>query len=351
MSDSTELEARLLWGLILAAGDGRRLQDYIHQLRGNKLPKQYINFIGHRSMLEHTFHRAEKLIPPARILTIVARHHLAHPEVHRQLSHRPAETVIVEPTNKETGPGILLPLMFIYKRCPEAIVAVFPSDHFILEEDRFINHVHLAIRAVKHDPTRIVLLAMEPDEPETDYGYVVPHGDVGRPCRFGTRPVSAFIEKPDADMAFKLMTQGGLWNTMTMVFKLDTLLELVRRVHPGLYFNFRRILEAIGTTKEQRTVEDVYEVLEPVNFSKEIMMRISDHHPRSLSVLPVREVFWSDWGSRERLLQVFGRLDRGTAKELKQSQLHKSLENRKQGTIRSGLERDANPSVKGFQSR
>ena len=42
MSDSTELEARLLWGLILAAGDGRRLQDYIHQLRGNGYPSNIL---------------------------------------------------------------------------------------------------------------------------------------------------------------------------------------------------------------------------------------------------------------------------------------------------------------------
>ena len=269
-------------------------------------------------MLEHTFHRAEKLIPPAGTLTIVARHHFAHPEVRRQLSHRPAETVIVQPANKETGPGILLPLMFLYKRCPDAIVAVFPSDHFILEEDRFISHVHLAVQAVKHDPTRIVLIAIEPDEPETDYGYVVPRANVGKLCRFGIQTVSAFIEKPRIDVALKLMIAGGLWNTMTMVFKLDTLLELVRRVHPGLYLNFCRILEAIGTVEQQRTVEDVYEVLEPVNFSKEIMMRISDHHPRSLSVLPVREVFWSDWGSRERVLQVLEDSIGVTAKELKQ---------------------------------
>jgi mannose-1-phosphate guanylyltransferase len=248
------------------------------------------------------------LIPAEQILTVVSRQHLAHAEVRRQLAARPREILIVQPANKKTGPGILLPLMFIYKRCPEAIVALFPSDHFILEEDRFMSHVHLAAQAVKHNPTRIVLLAIEPYKPETDYGYVVPHADIGRPCRFGTRPVSAFIEKPGADMAFKLMMRGGLWNTMTMVFKLDTLLELVRRVHPAVYLNFCRFLEAIGTTEEQPTIEGVYEKLEPVNFSKEIMERIAVRYPESVSVLPVREVFWSDLGSRERVLQVLRKL-------------------------------------------
>ena len=205
--------------------------------------------------------------------------------------------------------------MFIYKRCPEAIVALFPSDHFILEEDRFMSHVRLAAQAVNHEPTRIVLLAIEPHEPEPDYGYVVPHTDIGKPYRFGTRAVSTFIEKPGTDMASKLMMGGGLWNTMTMIFKLGTLLDLVRRVHPTLYLNFCRILEAIGTVEEQRTVEDVYEALEPVNFSKEIMMRIAERYPRSLSVLPVRKVFWSDWGSRERVLQVFGRVDQSNGEK------------------------------------
>jgi mannose-1-phosphate guanylyltransferase len=220
MINATSLDDRFLRGLVLAGGEGRRLQSYVQQLRGEELPKQYVNFIGRRSMLEHTFHRAEKLIPAERIFTVVSRPHLAHAEVRRQLAARPRETLIVQPVNKETASGILLPLMFIYKGCPEAIVALFPSDHFILEEDRFMSHVHLAAQAVKHDPTRIVLLGIEPYKPEPDYGYVVPHADINRPCRFGTRPVSAFIEKPAADMALKLMTQGGLWNTMTMVFQL-----------------------------------------------------------------------------------------------------------------------------------
>jgi mannose-1-phosphate guanylyltransferase len=296
-----------LWGLILAAGEGQRLQSYVQQLKGNALPKQYVNLIGRRSMLEHTFHRAEKLIPSEKILTIIARHHIQYREVRRQLLSRPHETVVVQPINKETGPGILLPLMFIYKRCPEAIITLFPSDHFILEEERFMNHVNLAVQAVKHDPTRIVLLAIEAHKPETEYGYVIPHEKGGGLCRFGTRTVSAFIEKPNVDLALELVMAGGLWNTMTMVFKLETLFELVRTVHPALYLNFCRILNAIGTTEEQQTVEDVYQLLEPVNFSKEIMERIARRHPKSVSVLPVRKVFWSDLGSPQRVLEVLGK--------------------------------------------
>lgn len=293
-----------LWGLVLAAGDGKRVQDYVRQIAGKQLPKQYVSFIGKRSMLEHTFHRVERLISSARILTIVARHHLAHAEVCRQLASRRPGTIIVQPENKETGPGILLPLMHLYKQAPEAIVAVFPSDHFILEEDRFIEHVRFAARAVKADSKKLVLLAVEASEPETQYGYVVPRQDLNLGCRFGTQRVSSFVEKPDADLAFELVTAGGLWNTMTMVFKLKTLLDLVRRVLPGIYLSFCRIFDAIDTPAEQRTIDEVYRFLEPVNFSKAIMERLAEHFPDQVGVLPVRDVFWSDWGSQERIEQV-----------------------------------------------
>jgi len=317
MMDTTNVDDRLLHGIVLAAGEGKRLQPYVQEIRGEALPKQYVNLIGRRSMLEHTFHRAEKLIPAEQIFTVVSRRHLLRADVCRQLASRPRETLIMQPANKETGPGMLLPLMFIYKRCPQAIVAVFPSDHFVLEENRFMNHVRLAIQAAQHDPSRIVLLAIEPHEPETEYGYVVPHEGVGGLCRFGTRRVSAFIEKPRAELASKLVMAGGLWNTMTMVFRADTLLHLVRRIHPIIYLDFSRILEALGTRREQPTIDEVYENLQPANFSKQIMERIAVDYPKSISVLPVREVFWSDLGSRERVLRVLQRLSQGQAKEIR----------------------------------
>jgi mannose-1-phosphate guanylyltransferase len=194
--------------------------------------------------------------------------------------------------------------MHLYKQAPEAIVAVFPSDHFILEEDRFIEHVRFAARAVKADSKKLVLLAVEASEPETQYGYIVPRQDLNLGCRFGTQRVSSFVEKPDADLAFELVTAGGLWNTMTMVFKLKTLLDLVRRVLPGIYLSFCRIFDAIDTPAEQRTIDEVYRFLEPVNFSKAIMERLAEHFPDQVGVLPVRDVFWSDWGSQERIEQV-----------------------------------------------
>jgi mannose-1-phosphate guanylyltransferase len=303
MPQHNETHRTVLWGLVLAAGDGKRLQPYVQELNGGHLPKQFVNFIGQRSMLEHTFQRAEKLIPQEKILTIVGRHHLQHVEVRRQLSSRDKDTVIVQPTNKETGPGILLPLMHLYKRCPEAIVSVFPSDHFILEEDRFMAHVDLAVQAVARNPSRIVLLAMEAQAPEVEYGYVVPWKHGGEIDLHGTRRVARFVEKPHKDMAQELFESGSLWNTMIMVFKVKTLLQMIQDISPHMHCQFIRILDAIGTEDEQRTIDEVYRALEPINFSKGFLEKISKVYPETISVLPVLQVFWSDWGSPQRLVE------------------------------------------------
>ncbi len=298
-----------LWGLVLAGGEGKRLQSYVQELKGEELPKQYVNFIGRRSMLEHTFHRAEKLIPSEQILTIVARRHLEHSEVRRQLSSRPTETIIVQPDNKETGAGILLPVVHLFKRCPEAIVALFPSDHFILEEDRFMNHVGLAAQAVAGDSSRIVLLAMEAQGPEIEYGYVMSDKTFGHGDLWGTRRVVRFVEKPDAHLAQEMVAAGGLWNTMIMVFKVKTLLEMARRIAPGTYLRFSRILEAIGTRREADTIAEVYQSLEPMNFSKALLEKASAIYPGAISVLPVLHVQWTDLGSRQRVVELQEKLE------------------------------------------
>jgi mannose-1-phosphate guanylyltransferase len=255
-------------------------------------------------MLEHTFHRAEKLIPSDRLFTVVSRAHLKHPEVDRQLSDRPEGSVVLQPQNKETGPGVLLPLAHLYKRYPESVVVVFPADHFILEEDLFMGHVDLACRVVERNPSRLILLGMEPSVPEPEYGYILPIGRRHPPGRLRVHRVSRFIEKPEYHAARDLIHKGGLWNTMVIAFKAKTLLELARKVTPVLHRSFQPILISVGTPAETKAVEDVYRKIEPVNFSKGLLEACSMRHSSHLGVLPVRGVLWSDWGSEQRIKMI-----------------------------------------------
>jgi len=197
-------------GIVLSAGHGTRMRDFVHQLRGHDLPKQYVNFVGRRSMLEHTLDRAEKLIPAERLYVVIAREHLEFSEVSRQIGSRPPETVVIQPKNKDTAPGLLLPLIYLHRRYPDAAVAIFPSDHFIVEEDVFIRHVDLAFRVVEQDGSRMVLLGVEPTAPEPEYGYIVPGEKIKEPGLAPARKVEMFVEKPAVEAAKKIVRIGAL---------------------------------------------------------------------------------------------------------------------------------------------
>jgi mannose-1-phosphate guanylyltransferase len=296
-----------LCGIVLAGGEGKRLQPFIKSLGKGTLPKQYVNFIGTRSMLDHTLERAETLMPPPRLLTVITESHLRYPEVREQCATRPKGTVIVQPENKETGPGLILPLMHLYKRYPNSVVMVLPSDHFIGEEDRLVAHARQAYLAVKRDPSQLILLGVKPDRDEPEYGYLLPNKN-----RVGGGPgmfeISWFIEKPDQKTARRLIRAGGLWNTMIMVFKTKTVLHWVSRLVPGLYQQFQQIYEAIGTPSEMDVLQNIYRQLKPMNFSKEFLEPLVKHYPSSLVALPVPDLFWSDWGTASRIIDVLARI-------------------------------------------
>jgi mannose-1-phosphate guanylyltransferase len=289
--------------LVLAGGEGQRLQPFIKSLGRGSLPKQYVNFIGTQSMLQHTWQRAQKLIPPERVFTVTTEAHLRHPEVRQQLLERGANSIIVQPENKETGPGFLLPLLHIHKRYPNSVVLVLPSDHFVLEEEPLMRDAHLACKAVKEDPSKLVLLGVEPDRDEPEYGYILP----GK--KFGAQEpelseISLFIEKPDLKTARRMIQAGGLWNTMIMAFKTRTMLHWMARFAPELYQEFQPLYQKIGMQEETRLARDVYQRLQPVNFSKEVLEPLVKHCPSSLAALRVRDVLWSDWGTASRVIDV-----------------------------------------------
>ena len=289
-------------GIVLAAGEGKRLQPLVRRWRGDHLPKQYVRFTGIRSLLQQTYHRAEQIIPPYRLFTIVDRRHLAYADAWRQIERRPRGTVVLQPENKGTGPGILLPLMHVYKHHPNATLVIFPSDHFIREEGLFIDHVDLACRLVAEDPARLILLGMQPNGPDPEYGYILPGGEIPHLVPSGVLQMTRFIEKPEPHAASELVRQGGLWNTLVMVAKAKRLLEMARNTAAELTRSFETRLEAIGTPDETKAVEAIYREIPAVDFSKGLLERFPLQDPASVAVLPVRGVYWSDWGSIHRVI-------------------------------------------------
>ncbi len=288
-------------GIVLAGGAGDRLRSFVYRLRGDALPKQYVPFTGARSLLAQTFDRVERIIPPERVWTVATESHLQFPEAEDQLGARSPGTVILQPENRETAPGVLLPLAHLEARYPNAVVGLFPSDHFIDPEGLFMGYVDLAFQAVEADADGMVLLGAEPDRVESEYGYIVPAARASGRALPGVRRVATFVEKPDPGHAADLAAHGALWNTMVTVCRPRTLRQAVARVAPALHRAFERVRGALGTADEARVVEEVYRDLPPVNFSRAVLEAMPSRRSPSLFVLPVRGVYWSDWGSEQRI--------------------------------------------------
>src|SRR5207253_8819395 len=128
-----------LWALVLAGGDGTRLQALTRVIAGAPIPKQYCRIVGDRSLLETTLARIAPLVPPERTLAIVNRGHL--PLARPQLAAIPAANVLVQPRNLDTGPGLRVRLLALARRDAAATVAASPSIPTFGTEFPFGGHV------------------------------------------------------------------------------------------------------------------------------------------------------------------------------------------------------------------
>jgi mannose-1-phosphate guanylyltransferase len=182
-----------------------------------------------------------------------------------------------------------------------ATVALFPSDHFILDEERFMASVQRAVAETQGFPHELTLLGMTPDGVEEGYGWIEPAGEErGR----ASRAVRRFWEKPSLPWAQAILARGALWNTFVGVARAATVWEMTRQTAPELYDSFTVLRRALAHRHTAQVTEDVYRLLRPVSFSTEVCERL----PTRLRVLPVPEVGWSDWGSVERIGDTLRRL-------------------------------------------
>ncbi|MBI2427553.1 MAG: hypothetical protein HYV29_01905 [Ignavibacteriales bacterium] len=286
---------RHYWGIVLAGGEGKRLRDFLRTEYNQESPKQFCAIIGKRSMLKHTLDRAASLIPEHRLLTVISRQHLLY--AIEDICTRDPKTVITVPVNRETAPSILLSLIHIYNTDPNAIVSVFPSDHFIVEEDIFMDYVNKAFDFCSTHPDKIVTLGVPPTGSQTGYGWIEKGNILSSKGETNLYRVRTFHEKPDAEAMRTLLSHDCVWNTMTMTGKAAMFIHVFKERIPELYKAFERIAYAVGTPFEAEVVSDVFETLPPINFSRAVLERIPQH----LAVLPMHNVYWNDWGEEQRI--------------------------------------------------
>jgi len=285
--------------IILAGGEGSRLRSLTRRIMGCEVPKQFCPVIGEQTLLEQTLQRVT-IGTDMRLMSVVLTR--AHESFYSSIVRDvPERNVVVQPQNRGTAPAILYSLLRLAKVAPKARVAIFPSDHFVDNNHKFMRHVDMAFAVVGNRPELTVLLGIKPEWAETDYGWIEPALAVRNTSTF---QVGRFWEKPEPELAKELFVRGCLWNSFVMVAQLSTLLSLIIVALPKLYLSFKKIQPLLGTTLETEAVERLYNSLPSASFSDEVLVR----HPVNLAVLPVHDVEWSDLGEPQRVMQTLSRV-------------------------------------------
>src|SRR5690606_13253595 len=106
--DMSEIPRGDLWTIVLAGGEGVRLRRLTRALHGEECPKQFAMIHGSRSLLQWTITRALRWSEPEHIVVVVAAEREAQAR-HQVAGYGPID-VVAQPSNRGTGPGVLLPL-------------------------------------------------------------------------------------------------------------------------------------------------------------------------------------------------------------------------------------------------
>jgi mannose-1-phosphate guanylyltransferase len=292
------------WGLVLAAGDGSRLRALTTKPCGTAVPKQFCSLHGGHSLLEDAVDRAAGLVDAERICAIVAEQHRQWWSEMHVLGRLPPGNLVVQPRNRGTGIGVLYSLLHIMAKDPHAQVILLPSDHYVREEPVLHEALTEAVSRVARCKDRPVLLGLQPDEVDTDLGYILPAGRDPN----GGFGVSRFIEKPHPAVAAEIIGAGGLWNAFIIVADAQRLLDLYLPRYAPQVMEMQVIvsralslpLPAMGWP----AIVDMYSRLPDLDFSRDLL----EGHEAELCTLHVPACGWSDLGTPRRVGETLRRM-------------------------------------------
>jgi Mannose-1-phosphate guanylyltransferase len=279
-----------IFSVILAGGGGTRFWPLSRQ----SMPKQLLNLSGRDVMINETLRRCEGVIPFENTYIVTNQTQL-DPMRKLLTDGVPRENILVEPMPRNTAPCVLYAALRICREFGDCVLCVFPSDHYIEEEERFRAVLRNAAEAAQTQDT-ILTIGIETRYPSTGYGYIK---KAGNPDRFSAYAVERFEEKPDAEKAEAFCKSADyFWNSGMFVFKASVIIEAFKRYLPKYYGRMLPLINHMSPYEEANTLKTVYQALEPISLDYGIMERADN-----LAVIP-GDFGWSDLGSWDALGSV-----------------------------------------------
>jgi mannose-1-phosphate guanylyltransferase len=290
-----------MYAVIMAGGRGTRFWPRSRE----KKPKHLLDIISNRTIIQETVDRIKPLIKPKNILIVTGKKHAS--SLIKQLPEIPMDNIIIEPEGKNTAPCIGLAALHIQKRSGDAVMAVLPSDHAIVNSKKYLEIIRTAAQLADSEDA-LVTIGIKPTGPETGFGYIergdssgeIPAGEFFR--------VQSIREKPDLPQAQEFVRSGKFyWNSGMFIWKTSTIMNAIFRFLPDLYAGLLIINQAMGTPREKEAVRQVYKGLKSISIDYGVMEKASN-----VFVIP-GDFGWSDVGSWDALREISAKDINGNA--------------------------------------
>lgn len=280
------------YAVIMAGGGGTRLWP----ISRRKHPKHVLPLLGERTLFQSTLDRLEGFVPPERIYVVTTAEQEL--ELKSQAPKLPSGNFLIEPMPRGTASVVGLAATVLAKFDPQAVMLVLPADHFIRNQDLFLQMLRVAVQVARKE--YLVTLGITPSFPATGYGYIQQEAVLSEKFEFPVYRVLHFTEKPDEAQA-RIMLAGGdhTWNSGMFIWRADRILDEFFHQMPDLKATLDRIGAAWGSSEQEIVLKSVWPQLKSETIDYGIMELAA-----RVAVLPAVGLEWSDVGSWDSLFEV-----------------------------------------------
>ncbi|MCX7876184.1 MAG: sugar phosphate nucleotidyltransferase [Melioribacteraceae bacterium] len=287
-----------IFAVIMAGGVGSRFWPRSKE----KKPKQLIKIFGENTMIQDTVKRLDGLVDNKNIFVITNK--IQKPTVIEQLPQLPKENIIDEPFGKNTAACIGLASILIKKKNPEAVIITLPSDHLIKDDELFRDCLKNACDFA-NSSHGLLTIGIKPTRPETGYGYIqFDENEVSN----NIYKVLTFAEKPNLTTAINFIEAGDfLWNSGIFIWRVDAILNAIRKFLPDLYDGLNYLENKIDTNDFEKELINVYGQLKSISIDYGVMEKADNVY------LTKAEFYWNDVGSWEAVYEIANKNDDGNA--------------------------------------
>lgn len=272
------------YAILMAGGVGSRFWP----VSTTDFPKQFHDMLGTgETLIQKTFSRLSKLIPVENILILTNEKY--NDLVLEQLPQVSKSQVLLEPAMRNTAPCILYASLKIQKQNPNAIMVVAPSDHWIEDEDAFVNDLQHSFDFCAVNDA-LMTLGIQPTFPNTGFGYIEYNQDVS-----SIKKVAQFREKPDYETAKAFLKSGNfVWNAGIFIWSVQAITAAFEKFQPVMNNLFLSGLDSFNSNDEHSFITENYALSENISIDYAIL-----ENAQNVYLLPA-SFDWNDlgtWGS------------------------------------------------------